>query len=150
MRFRPIESPDGPDAPRGACLSTRSRRRPLPRRRPRASVLDPVAALLSRVFPARQNDGHKTHSRGGPVGRDGPRARASSGGRTRFSEGIMMAEDDLYSGSASPSAASGTRSGNGYWLDPRAQLAYLRGEWRLMFRPGTVAADALAGIAVAL
>src|SRR5262249_47362853 len=30
------------------------------------------------------------------------------------------------------------------------QLAYLRDEWRLMLRPGTMAADALAGIAVAL
>jgi len=35
-------------------------------------------------------------------------------------------------------------------LDLRSQLAYLRDEWRLMFRPGTMAADALAGIAVAL
>jgi high affinity sulfate transporter 1 len=30
------------------------------------------------------------------------------------------------------------------------QLAYLRDEWRLMLRPGTMTADALAGIAVAL
>src|SRR5262245_36550043 len=37
-----------------------------------------------------------------------------------------------------------------YWLDPRAQLAYLWSEWRLMFRPETMLADALAGIAVAL
>jgi MFS superfamily sulfate permease-like transporter len=35
-------------------------------------------------------------------------------------------------------------------LDLRGQLAYLRDEWRLMLRPETMAADALAGIAVAL
>ncbi len=35
-------------------------------------------------------------------------------------------------------------------FDLRGQLAYLRDEWRLMLRPGTMAADALAGIAVAL
>jgi SulP family sulfate permease len=35
-------------------------------------------------------------------------------------------------------------------LDLQYQLAYLRDEWRLMLRPGTMAADALAGIAVAL
>jgi high affinity sulfate transporter 1 len=35
-------------------------------------------------------------------------------------------------------------------LDLRGQLAYLRSEWRLMLRTGTIAADALAGIAVAL
>jgi MFS superfamily sulfate permease-like transporter len=35
-------------------------------------------------------------------------------------------------------------------LDLQSQLAYLRDEWRLMLRPGTMTADALAGIAVAL
>ena len=35
-------------------------------------------------------------------------------------------------------------------LDLLGQLAYLRDEWRLMLRTGTMAADALAGIAVAL
>src|SRR4051812_20271763 len=35
-------------------------------------------------------------------------------------------------------------------LDLQDQLAYLRDEWRLMLRPGTMAADALAGLAVAL
>ena len=35
-------------------------------------------------------------------------------------------------------------------LDLQDQLAYLRDEWRLMLRPGTMAADALAGLAVAM
>jgi hypothetical protein len=35
-------------------------------------------------------------------------------------------------------------------LDLQGQMAYLRDEWRLMLRPETMAADAPAGIAVAL
>jgi carbonic anhydrase len=35
-------------------------------------------------------------------------------------------------------------------LKLRSQMAYLRDEWKLMVRPGMMAADALAGIAVAL
>jgi sulfate permease, SulP family len=35
-------------------------------------------------------------------------------------------------------------------LDLQDQLAYLRDEWKLMLRPGTMAADALAGLAVAM
>lgn len=61
-----------------------------------------------------------------------------------------MAGDDPRSRSAAPSSLTGTGSSRGYWLDPRAQLGFLLAEWRLMFRPGTMAADALAGIAVAL
>ncbi len=40
--------------------------------------------------------------------------------------------------------------GPGFWIDPRAQMAYLGSEWRRMFRLATMPADALAGIAVAL
>lgn len=35
-------------------------------------------------------------------------------------------------------------------LDLQGQLLYLRDEWRLMLRPRAIAADALAGVAVAL
>src|SRR3954463_8890816 len=47
--------------------------------------------------------------------------------------------------SISDLSAPGVGAGERHWLDPRAQLAYLAGEWRLMFRPGAVVADALAG-----
>lgn len=48
-----------------------------------------------------------------------------------------------------PIPAPGPAPGR-YSLDPRVQFRYLLGEWRMMFRPATIASDAMAGIAVAL
>lgn len=61
-----------------------------------------------------------------------------------------MADHDSRSGFVNRSSLAGTPTSGGYLLDPRAQLKFLVGEWRLMLRPGTYLADALAGVAVAL
>ena len=54
------------------------------------------------------------------------------------------------SGMTDRTATLEPRAGGRYSLDPRAQLAYLWEEWRLMFRPGMIVGDALSGTAVAL
>jgi carbonic anhydrase len=54
------------------------------------------------------------------------------------------------SGMTNRTATLEPRAGGRYSLDPRAQLAYLGEEWRLMFRPGMIVGDALSGTAVAL
>src|SRR4051812_24999311 len=52
--------------------------------------------------------------------------------------------------SAVSSPAADARAADRFHLDPLGQLRYLGQEWRLMARPGTIVADLLAGIAVAL
>jgi carbonic anhydrase len=54
------------------------------------------------------------------------------------------------SGMTDRTATLEPRAGGRYSLDPRAQLAYLWEEWRLMFRPSMIVGDALSGTAVAL
>lgn len=46
--------------------------------------------------------------------------------------------------------AAEPRAADGITLDPSTQLRYLGHEWGLMFRPGTIVADMMAGVAVAL